>query len=299
MVWGSFLSPIDNFSDLPFRLLCQRYGAEAVCYPLANSTAIFRDPRKAKELDLSPAERNAGVQLVGNAPEDLGKAAAAIDREFPFVSWYNLNCGCPSVRTMHCGGGSAMLASPVKIAECVRGMKESVDKPLSVKIRIASDLQNTLSLCRLIEEAGADFIIIHGRTAAQGYSGKADWELIKKLRQGLGIPVVGNGDIDSLVQAKRYVESGFCDSFMVARAAMGNPLIFSGTSPKSLEERLALLGEYVSLHREHLGEPELKDVRLKAVSFLSSVPQASALRNMACRAGSADEILGLRTRETE
>ena len=143
-MFRNFLSPIDDFSNLPFRLLCQRYGADAVCVPLVNSTAIAHDPAKAAAVDAHPDERNVGVQLVGNVPEDIIKSAAIVEGRFPSVSWYNINCGCPSARTMKCGGGSAMLAYPERIARAVEGMKGAAGKPVSVKIRIKNNIADTL-----------------------------------------------------------------------------------------------------------------------------------------------------------
>ena len=292
-MYRSFLSPIDDFSNLPFRLLCQRYGAEAACVPLVNSTAIAHDPAKASAVDAHPEERNIGVQLVGNVPEDIIKSAAVVEERDPFVSWYNINCGCPSVRTMRCGGGSAMLAYPQKIAQAVEGMKKGTGKPVSVKLRIKDGLSKTLSICRSLEKAGADFIIVHGRTAAQGYSGKADWELIRAMKEGLGVPVVGNGDIASAEQGRRMVEEGYCDSYMVARAAMANPLLFCGRQGRTLEEKLGLLEEYISICERH-GGAETGDVKLKAVNMMSGISDAAAIRNHLCRAKSIEEILGIK-----
>jgi nifR3 family TIM-barrel protein len=293
-MFSSFLSPIDDYSDLPFRLLCQGYGAGAACVPLVNSTAIARDSAKMSLIDAHPDERNIGVQVVGNVPSDIGRAVRAIDEAFPFVKWYNINCGCPSVRTMESGGGSAMLAFPEKIVESVLEIKKRVDKPVSVKIRIRNNLADTLTLCKSLEKAGVDFLIIHGRTASQGYSGRADWELIKALKGRLGMPVVGNGDIASIRQARDYLKEGYCDSFMVARAAMTNPMIFCGREPGGFEERFGLLRQYIGLHRKYLAEPGLKEVRMKALNLFSSIPGAAAIRNRVCRAGSLDEILALR-----
>lgn len=294
----NFLSPIDGFSNLPFRLLCQRYGAEAVCVPLVNSTAIAHDRSKASAVDAHPDERNVGVQLVGNVPEDIAASAAAVEERFPFVSWFNINCGCPSARTMKCGGGSAMLAFPERIARAVEGMKAAVDRPVSVKIRIKNDLTETLGLCRSLEAAGADFIIVHGRTAAQGYSGKADWELIRAMKEGLSVPVVGNGDIQSAEHGERMVREGYCDSYMAARAAMANPMLFSGKAGKTLEEKLTLVEEYVSIC-ERYGGAQAADVKLKAVHMMSGIANAAAIRNHLCRAKGVEDILSIKERFSE
>jgi nifR3 family TIM-barrel protein len=294
-MYGNFLSPIDDYSNLPFRLLCQRYGAEATCVPLVNSTAIARDKAKVSLVDAHPDERNIGVQVVGNEPEAIGISAKHIDDAFPFIKWYNINCGCPSVRTMSCGGGSAMLAFPQKMAQSVSEIRKRVDKPVSVKIRVKNNLDETAALCKSLEVAGADFLIIHGRTAAQGYAGKADWEFIKALKERLSVPLVGNGDLVSSGLARELIEKKYCDSFMIARAAMNNPMVFSDRAPEGAEGRMKLLEEYVWLHRKYLGEPGLKDMKMKAVNFISGAPGAAALRNLICRAQSTGGILEVAT----
>jgi nifR3 family TIM-barrel protein len=294
MLYHSFLSPIDNYSNLPFRMLCQRYGAGAACVPLVNSTAIARDARKASMVDAHPDEKNIGVQVVGNDPEALAKSCAVIVEKFPFISWLNINCGCPSMRTMKSGGGSAFLAYPEKMAESVERIRKITDKPVSVKIRIKGNLADTAAVCRQLENAGVDFLIIHGRTAEQGYSGKADWEFIKALKQQLNVPLVGNGDLISREQAKTLVAQGYCDSFMIARAAMANPKAFSNEAMPGFEEKYAMLEEYAVLSEKYLGKVDLKDIRIKAVHFITGAPNAAALRNMLCRATSVEEILNMK-----
>ena len=134
MVFKNYLAPIYDYTDLPFRLLCQKYGADALCVPLVSAAAIRHDRKKISLVDAHKDEKNLGVQLVGSETEDMGISAKTIIEELPFVSWLNINCGCPSARTRECGGGSALLSTPEKIAEIVNAMK--VDIPVSVKIRI-------------------------------------------------------------------------------------------------------------------------------------------------------------------
>ena len=126
-----------------------------------------------------------------------------------------------------------------------------------------------------------------------GYSGKADWDFIKSLKEKLRVPLVGNGDLLSSAQADELTKKGYCDSFMVARAAMGNPMIFSGRSPEGLEGRSALIREYADIHRKYLGEIEMKDIKMKAVNFISGAPGAAAMRNRICRAAGVEEILSI------
>jgi tRNA-dihydrouridine synthase len=170
-------------------------------------------------------------------------------------------------------------------------MKKHSAAPATVKLRINGDLAKTAALCKQFERAGADFIIIHGRTPAQGYSGRADWELIKSLKSRLEVPLVGNGDIRTAAEGRGRVENGYCDSFMAGRAAMANPMLFCGRAPQGIEGRFRLLKEYLSLHRRYLGEPKLQGVKLKALNMLTAVPDAAALRNRIARAHSEEEIL--------
>jgi tRNA-dihydrouridine synthase B len=294
MAYGSFLAPIHEYTNLPFRLLCQKYGAGATCVPLVNSAAIARDPSRIAEVDARPCERNVGVQLVGNKPDDIGHATIAMADTMPFVSWLNLNCGCPAPKTIGCGGGSALLRRPALMVKLLSAMKKHSAVPVTAKLRIKDDLAKTAAVCRQLERAGADFIIIHGRTPAQGYSGKADWKLIRMLRERIEIPLVGNGDIRTASEGRERVGKGYCDSFMVGRSAMANPMLFSDRTPDGAAGRFRLLEEYVSLHRRHLGEPELQDVKLKAFSLSSGMPGAAALRNTISRAAAVEDILALK-----
>lgn len=271
MIYSSFLSPIDDYSNVAFRLLCQRYGADAACVPLVNSTAVSRDRSKISLVDAHIDEKNLGVQVVGNNPEELATSCKIIAEEKPFIKWFNINCGCPSVRTMDSGGGSAFLKFPDKIALAVEKIKKQVNIPVSVKIRINENFESTISICKTLEKAEVDFLIIHGRTARQGYSGQADWNFIKMLKEKLDVPLIGNGDISILDQANNYVKEGYCDSFMVARAAMRNPQFFSGKDIQTEEEKLSIFLEYIRLYKKYFGVLDLKDLKLKAMNFLSGI----------------------------
>ncbi|MBN1169428.1 tRNA-dihydrouridine synthase family protein [Candidatus Micrarchaeota archaeon] len=272
-MYKSFLAPIDGYSDAAFRLLCSRYGAEASCVPLINADAVL----VGREAGIHPEEKNLGVQLVGNNPETIGKACRRIVDGNPEIKWLNLNCGCPSSRTRSCGGGSALLDNPEKIVRSVAEMKKC-GIPVSIKIRITDD---TMELCR---KTGADFLIVHGRTPGQGYSGKNNWEIIKRIKQESEIPVIGNGDITMAWEGKNYVKKGYCDSFMAGRAAMSNPLLFSDrkiTDPQDMLDEYMEIGGVV---------PGLKDIRLKAMHFISGFKGAPAMRNIISRAKTIKEI---------
>jgi len=289
MIHNSYLAPIDDYTDFAFRLVCQRHGAESACIPLVNSMAVVQG--KLSMIDAKEKERNLGVQVVGNDPKVIGKSCEIIDKKAPFLSWFNLNCGCPSTRTMESGGGSAMLAYPEKISQAVAEMRKNIAKPVSVKIRIRNNLEQTIDLCKKLVKAEADFIIVHGRTPKQGYSGKADWDIIRSLKSTVDVPIIGNGDIASKSQGERYVADGYCDSFMVGRAAMSNPLLFENKKPETDEEKLSMLREYISIFHEFEECPDINSVKLKALNFTSGMKNASRIRNKISRAKKIEEII--------
>lgn len=285
----SYLSPIDEYSDFAFRMLCQKYGAGFTCVPLVNCLAILQG--KFSDVDAVREEKNIGVQIVGSDPAAIGRALSEIHKKADFVSWFNLNCGCPSTRTVGSGGGSALLEYPEKIISSVKEMKKT-DAPVSVKLRIKENAEVTARLCQEIEAAGADFIILHGRTPKQAYQGKADWEAIRQVKESLSIPLIGNGDIQSASEGEEYVKKGCCDDYMVGRAAMSNPMLFSDKTPAGFDGKLRLLEEYVEIHGGY-SEPSANDVRVKAIRFLAGVKNAARLRNSLGRAKEVGEILEL------
>jgi tRNA-dihydrouridine synthase B len=294
VISGNFLAPIDGYTNLPFRILCQRYGAGSSCVPLVSAASLVMNKKAIGNVDIHPDERRVGIQLVGSDISQMALASRMVVERFPVVSFLNINAGCPSARTRGCGGGSALLDTPGKIFEMVRSMKKAVGVPVSVKIRVKEDAPKTVAICKGIEEAGADFIIIHGRTAAQGYSGKADWGLVKAVKDEVGIQIVGNGDIQDIAQGEGLVREGYCDSYMIGRAAMANPLVFSGKKTETAEERFGLFEEYLSLQRRYLGEPIVSDAKAKAVNLLRGMPNVAMLRDRICRAGTVDEMLDLK-----
>lgn len=291
-MYKNFLAPIHQYSDLPFRQLCRKYGAEATCVPMINAIAVTRSRNAlSKLLDIDATEKNTGVQLVGDDPVILGNACRIILENYDNVEWLNLNCGCPSPRTMKCGGGSAMLGSPTKIANVVSAMRKVSDIPISVKMRIKSDEKQTLEICRIIEANGADFMIIHGRTTGQGYSGKCNWKAIKALKEATSIPIIGNGDIQSSSEGKEMVRNGYCNSFMIGRAAMSNPLAFIDKKPGTIKEKFDLIAEYAGLCEHYYGTTDIKLVKAKALQMIRGIHNAASIRKHIIRSKTVESIL--------
>jgi tRNA-dihydrouridine synthase B len=289
---ASFLAPISEYSSLPFRQMCLDAGAGFAEVPLVSVIAIRHSPDSINRIDLSKSEKGrTGIQLFGKEPADFGNAIDAISRRFPFIEWFDVNCGCPMRNVIASGGGAALLKTPGRIAEIVKECRKHC-KAVSAKVRILGSAEKTLEVCKSAEKSGADFITVHGRTAEQGYSGKADWNAIKEIKGGLSIPVIGNGDITSVAQGKRLVEDGYCDGFMVGRGAMSNPYLFKGEESKGFEARKAMLLEYIGRCGK-LGRTDVADIRMKALFFLRGFPESAEMRNAVSRLKKIDEMTGL------
>lgn len=220
-----FLAPMADITNIAFRLMCKKYGAGLVSTELLSANAISRKNNAVMKLSITDKKEKPNViQLFGQKSENMAKSAKIMEKEFDII---DLNFGCPSLKIMAQGSGGALMKRPLKIGEIVKEVREAVKKPISAKIRKGFDKKiNGVEVAKICEENGADIIIIHGRTIGQGYSGKADWEIIKKVKQSVKIPVVGNGDIKDGESAKKMFKETGCDYIMIGRSAIGNPFIF-------------------------------------------------------------------------
>jgi len=281
------LAPMADFTELPFRILCEKYGAEASLVPLVSATGIANNIEYLRRIRISEKE-NAGFQMFGTNPEHFDKSAKLIRDEMPSIKWLDLNCGCPSPRTTAGGAGSRMLKKPKLAAEIVSVFKKN-DFLVSVKMRLLPEMEDTLRFCKEIEKAGVDFITVHGRTEAHGYSGKADWEAIKRIHENVEIPVVGNGDIQTVEEGKQMMKEDYADAFMIGRAALSNPKLFNGGSIGSLEEAKELLGKYLRICKEN-DYSELNNIRLVSIQFFRGFRGSSDIRNKLARAQNIEDI---------
>lgn len=290
MIREHYLAPIHEYTNLPFRMLAQKHGAKAAMVPLVSVTALARGRARLERLglELHMDEKCLGVQFMGSVPEEFTLSAKVIADNFPCVKWLDVNAGCPSRNAMGTGGGAALLGKPKKITGIISALRKS-GFPISVKMRLAPTMEKSLEFAKAAQ--GADFLIVHGRTAKQYYSGAADWDAIKRIREVSRIPVCGNGDIRSLGQGRRLAREGFCDSFMIGRAALSNPLVFSGREPKTKGEKKRIFAEYLSL-AEKYSEPGLFDCRLKAFELFKCLPNIAQFRNEISRTKSLEELAG-------
>jgi tRNA-dihydrouridine synthase B len=219
------LSPMAGFSDLPFRVLCRQHGAGLVCSEMVAAASVGREaPHPQQRMRVSELEHPTSIQLFGTEPEEVANAAKAAQENCEILGF---NMGCPAPQIKRQGCGAALLDHPERCEDLVRAVKSTSKKPLLVKIRAGNGgLVDFLALGKRLEAAGADAFIFHARTAAQGYSGKADWDYIRRLKQHVSVPVIGNGDVRDGRDAKRALEASGADGVALGRAALGDPRVF-------------------------------------------------------------------------
>ena len=221
------LAPMAGVTDLPFRLLCKEQGAGLVCMEMVSAKAVsYHNRNTAALMQIDPSEHPVSLQLFGSDPVLMGEVAKSIE-DHPF-DILDINMGCPVPKVVNNGEGSALLTDPVRIGQIVKHVSSAVKKPVTVKMRIGIGKHpaDPAETARIMEDSGAAAIAVHGRTREQYYSGSADWEAIRRIKDAVSIPVIGNGDVDSAAKAEAMMRETGCDAVMIGRAVRGNPWIF-------------------------------------------------------------------------
>ncbi|MCX9010417.1 MAG: tRNA dihydrouridine synthase DusB [Candidatus Methanoperedens sp.] len=296
------LAPMSSVTNLPFRLLCRRYGASLVYSEMVFSEAVLQQSEKSMaRVFTCEEEKPLGVQLLGSDAGSLVNSARIITEScMPQV--IDVNLGCPAKSVINTGCGAELLKKPDDIGEIIEQLSGSLDIPLTAKMRVLGDAGKTLEVAHIIERAGADALIVHGRTQKQKYSGKSNLDIIKRIKRELFIPVIANGDIADERTAKHVLEYTQCDGLMIGRAAIGNPYIFRRIAhylregellqPQTLHERLEDFFEYVELCRRY-GILTFRDLSAKAMWFTKGLENIKPVRIRLNGAKDEGSILGV------
>ena len=221
------LAPMAGVTDLPFRLLCKEQGAGLLCMEMISAKALqYKNKNTKALLAIHPEEYPVSLQLFGSDPKIMSEMAKMIE-ELPFQI-LDINMGCPVPKVVRNGEGSALMKNPKLVHEIVSAVSKAIEKPVTVKIRkgFDDDHINAVEIAKIIEDSGAAAIAVHGRTRQQFYSGKADWDIIRRVKEAVSIPVIGYGDVTDAASAEALVEQTGCDGIMIGRGAEGNPWIF-------------------------------------------------------------------------
>lgn len=302
------LAPMAGVTDLPFRLLCREQGAGLLCMEMVSAKAIsFHNKNTEALLQIDPKEPPVSLQLFGADPDIISEMAAYIE-ERPF-SILDLNMGCPVPKVAGNGEGSALMKNPKAVEAIVTKTVRAIRKPVTVKIRKGFDEAhvNAVEIAKIAEASGAAAIAVHGRTREQYYSGQADWDIIRQVKEAVKIPVIGNGDIDSPENAKKMLEETGCDGLMIGRAARGNPWIFhridtylkTGTDPgkPSMEEVKQMMLRHTKMLLEYKGDyTGIREMRKHIAWYTAGFPHSARLRARTNEINRVEELEALLTK---
>ena len=290
MTDSAFCRVVKSVTDVPLVMFREMVSSEAV---------VRRNDKTLGMTDIHANERPLVQQIFGSEPATMAEAARIIAEEH-HPEGFDVNMGCPVYKIVHNFNGAALMQDPKRAAEIVRAMKAVIDVPLSIKIRLGwSDPTECVEFAKVLEDAGADLLTVHGRTKAQGYSGVADWEMVGRVKQAVKIPVLCNGDVHKAELAPKALEVSGCDGILIARGALGNPWIFAqiddvlkGNPARTISpaERVRIVRRHLDLHIEQYGERGIVTFRKHLSWYFKGQPNAKQFRDAMHTTSSRDEL---------
>lgn len=296
------LAPMAGVTDLPFRLLCKEQGAGLICTEMVSAKAIyFKNKNTESLMEIDERERPVSLQLFGSEPDLMAEIAKQIEpRNFDIL---DINMGCPVPKVVNNGEGSALMKNPKLVHEIVSKVSKAIQKPVTVKIRkgFTEDSVNAVEIAKILEDAGAAAVAVHGRTREQYYSGQADWEIIRKVKEAVSIPVIGNGDVDSPQKAEALVKETGCDGIMIGRAVQGNSWLFSRIlhyqqtgellPGPGMEEIKEMILRHAKMQLEYKGNyTGMREMRKHVAWYTTGMPHSASVRRMVNEVESYEQL---------
>ena len=300
-----FLAPMAGITDRPFRTLCHEMGSGLVYSEMVSAKGIYYNNENTKQLlDIGEEEMPAALQLFGSEPEIMGAMGKKIEGINAGI--IDINMGCPVPKVVKNGEGSALMRTPELAGRIIKALVEMQKKPVTIKIRKGFDdtCINAVEMAQIAEENGASAVAVHGRTREQYYSGKADWDIIKKVKKAVSIPVIGNGDIFKPQDAADMLEYTGCDAVMIARGAQGNPWIFKRTiaylekgillDEPTPQEKVSMALRHARMLIDYKGEfVGVRQMRAHMAWYIKGVQGASVIRDKINHCESYEEMAEL------